>query len=164
MLCATTTAPPSRLAQLDQRLDPHLQQAENPLESRVDFFRRARGFGRVGRAPLQFFGRAHVGRAALGRRVVADGDDEVEGLAGKCVPGFAARGAGIDPMTAQDVERPGVDLPHGLASGAHGPEFAFAQPVEQGLGHDRPAGISRTQDQYFFCHVSSSVPAVIRQG
>ena len=98
---------------------------------------------------MQLFGLAGEERTGFTRCPVADGDNQIERLARKLIPGLAARLAGIDAMTFQSFDGFRMHMPGGKAARADSFKLSLAKLIEKRFGHDRPAGITGAQDQYF---------------
>lgn len=106
-------------------------------------------FGGIGNAPMQTLGGPQKKRAGLARSLIAHGDDLVKGLPGKLIPGFAARRAYPDVMLLKCGQRQRMHRARRVAARAHRVQPPLPQMIDEGLGHNRAAGIPGTEDQNF---------------
>ena len=94
---------------------------------------------------------ARPGRTLLGRRGVADGEDEIHlGRAGllKFRDMLGPQPRNVVAIAPQHVERKGVQFGARADPGREGPEPAAAQVAQQRLGKDRPGRVAGTEEQH----------------
>src|SRR5262249_3548302 len=120
------------------------------LERKRDFGRRALGFGRIGNAPMRRHRLAGPHRTDFARRVVADGEGEIErrraGL-GELVPRLRTKARRVVAEALQELDCVRVYFALRLAARTVGMEFTGAELVQDGLGHDRARRVAGAQEQ-----------------
>src|SRR5690606_3633012 len=100
-----------------------------------------------GDAPMRADRAPRPDRAGLGRRAVADGEDQVElGAIGKFAPALRAIAFCRITERPQRMDRPRVHRAGRIAPGAERLEPALAITVEDRLAEDRAGGIARAQE------------------
>lgn len=137
------------LAGSNQLFNPLFEQIERPVECRLSV-----GFGsehlcRIRCTPMKLRRLAGKDGATFTSRLITHCDHKVERLGCKLIPGFAVRLAWIDTMPSQGFKRSRMHMPRWKASRAPGLESALSQIIQQSLGHDGTARVSRTEDEYF---------------
>lgn len=133
-----------------QLFDPLFEQKKGAVKGGQDVVVGSGDFSGIGNTPMKFLRMAGKDGAGLSGRFVADRDDQIEGVRSHGIPGFTVRMARVDPMPLQRGDRAGVYVSDRMASCAPGLIASGAKMIDQGFGHDGPAGIAGTDDQNFF--------------
>ncbi len=81
--------------------------------------------------------------------LITNGNDQIEGVCGHFIRGFAARLSEIDPMPFQCRDGTGMHVTGWMTSRTPGPVSSLSQVVDERFGHDGTARITRAEDQDF---------------
>src|SRR4029077_10970942 len=121
------------------------------LEGERHFGGRAFGLCRIGHAPVRRHRLTGPQRARFARRVVTDGEHEIElwraGI-GKFAPRLRAKARGVIAEALQEPDRFEMHLALGMAPGAVGAEFTRLYPVQDRFRHDRARRVAGAQKQH----------------
>ena len=131
-----------RLTKIEMRLSEH---AECIGKGEARFQPRCPGCRGIGNAPMRGHRLAGPHRTCLGRRVVADREDEIErrGVGpGELGPALGAQATDVEVQLAQQVEGVGMDAALRLAARREGAKIPASVTVQDGLRHDRARRIS----------------------
>ena len=137
--------------QLDEGHDPAAQGSVGLGKDKRLFGIGSRGLHRVGQAPMAGDRLARPGRAFLGRRRVADGEDEIHHDRARLLElrdVLGPQAGRVMAVALQDFQREGVQLGVGARSGGEGLELALAQIAQQCLGKDRAGRVARADEKH----------------
>src|SRR5262249_18735955 len=133
-----------------ENADALMQHPVRILERKRDLGRGAFGFGRIGNAPMRRHRLAGPHRTDFARRVVADGEGEIErrraGL-GELIPRLRTKARRVVAEALQELDCVRVYFALRLAARTVGMEFTGAELVQDGLGHDRARRVAGAQEQ-----------------